>query len=82
MTSKNFQAKGPKECFSQGITALVYLKSEELLVGAGDGSVCVVKSIHDPPAKKWVFSRTQLVKVFYLMNNKLYLFHAYYILKF
>ena len=43
MSSKNFQAQGPKDLFSQGVTAISLLPSGELLVGTGDGTVAVVK---------------------------------------
>ena len=35
--------KGPKENFSKGVTALCKLKTGDFLVGAGDGSVTIVK---------------------------------------
>ncbi len=43
MTSYCFQKFGPKELFSLGVTSLCLLKSGDLLVGAGDGTVCVCK---------------------------------------
>ena len=43
MTTNNFQTVGPeKDKFSLGVTSLLRLGSGELLVGAGDGTVCVV----------------------------------------
>ena len=39
-----FQAHGPvKGRFSMGVTALKILKTGEILVGAGDGTVAIVK---------------------------------------
>ena len=35
--------KGPKENFSKGVTALCKLKTGDFLVGAGDGSITIVK---------------------------------------
>ena len=42
MSSSNFQEQSKKP-FSQGITSMVLLKSGDLIVGAGDGTVAVVK---------------------------------------
>ena len=39
----HLQVKGPKENFSKGVTALCKLKTCDFLVGAGDGSVTIVK---------------------------------------
>ena len=45
MKSKNFQEVGPKpkEMFSCGITCLTLLKNGQILVGAGDGTVCITE---------------------------------------
>ncbi len=43
MSTKVFQVKGPKEGFSKGVTVLKQLKTGDFLVGAGDGSVTIVK---------------------------------------
>lgn len=46
MSSFNFQAIGPdKNRFSLGVTALCLLKTGELLVGGGDGTVAVVRGM-------------------------------------
>ena len=46
MFSNNFQTLGPeKEKFSLGVTALSLLKTGELLVGAGDGTVAIVRGM-------------------------------------
>lgn len=48
MSTFNFQLLGPeKDRFSLGVTALALLKSGELVVGAGDGTVCLVKGAAD-----------------------------------
>ena len=39
----NFQVSGPeKGKFSQGVTALALLKTGDLLIGAGDGTVAIL----------------------------------------
>ena len=46
MVSNTFQLVGPeKERFSQGVTSLVLQPSGEFIVGAGDGTICVVGSV-------------------------------------
>jgi len=43
MVTNTFQLIGPeKDRFSQGVTSLVALPSGEFVVGAGDGTICVV----------------------------------------
>jgi len=43
MVSNTFQLVGPeKERFSQGVASFVLLPSGEFVVGAGDGTICVV----------------------------------------
>ncbi|ELU13570.1 hypothetical protein CAPTEDRAFT_218269 [Capitella teleta] len=43
MASKKFQAHGPKELFSLGVTAVTLMQNKDLLIGTGDGTIAVVK---------------------------------------
>lgn len=57
MTTFNFQLIGPeKDRFCLGISALALLRSGELVVGAGDGTVCLVKGMNEQ------FKRTSKMK--------------------
>ena len=48
MASNSFQMVGPeKDRFSQGVTGLALLPSGEFVVGAGDGTICVVGSMEN-----------------------------------
>jgi len=48
MVSNTFQLVGPeKDRFSQGVTSLVSLPSGEFIVGAGDGTICVVGGVEN-----------------------------------
>jgi len=46
MVTNTFQLVGPeKDRFSQGVTSLAVLPSGEFVVGAGDGTICIVGGI-------------------------------------
>ena len=55
--SGNMQVRGPeKDPFGMGVTSVALLKSGELIAGAGDGTVGLVKG------QEGNFKRTQLVR--------------------
>jgi len=69
MVSNTFQLVGPeKERFSQGVSSLAILPSGELVVGAGDGTVCVVGGMGS--RFKRTRSVTELCIVFYCRKTR------------